>query len=404
VKSILVVSEFFWPEGGGAELATYLILKLLAQHNFKITVITGTNNPARIPGVRYYIRPYLKASNRITRWTLMKMTLANELLKDFFNEHDILYIPLYAYPLIPLAKKKGLYVIVHLHNYAPIRYSSLKYFFEPRAIRIWEEFKNSVFHEYHVQNSIIRTLLCPASFVMYLISKRWVLSADKIICVSKRQAQIIIKQEPKLRDKVEIIYNPLPRKIIHSEPRKTLDDVPTFLYIGGDSYVKGFLILLQTLKDLGKSNIKARFILANNYSKNSLMYLGMLSEKYRNIGIKVVGRVEHSKLLELHETSWALFFPSISEEPLPYAVVESIALKTIPIAPKIGGIPEIIEGTPAEEFLFKPGDINDIISKLDKLALMSKADIINLGTKSREHIIRLLSKEEHRLIELFKYI
>jgi hypothetical protein len=33
MTSILVISEIFWPEGGGAELATFLILDMLAKHN-----------------------------------------------------------------------------------------------------------------------------------------------------------------------------------------------------------------------------------------------------------------------------------------------------------------------------------------------------------------------------------
>ena len=89
--------------------------------------------------------------------------------------------------------------------------------------------------------------------------RKWVSQADKIICVSRRQAEIIADQAPELKDKIEVVYNPLPLEIIDAEPRKELDDTPTFLYVGGDSYAKGFHMLLKAMKELGRQGIKARF-------------------------------------------------------------------------------------------------------------------------------------------------
>ncbi len=42
---ILVLSELFYPHGGGAELATWLYLKMLAEEGFGATVVTK-----RFPG------------------------------------------------------------------------------------------------------------------------------------------------------------------------------------------------------------------------------------------------------------------------------------------------------------------------------------------------------------------
>jgi len=43
---ILVVTERYWPEGSGSELATHLMTKLLADE-FVATVITGTGQERR---------------------------------------------------------------------------------------------------------------------------------------------------------------------------------------------------------------------------------------------------------------------------------------------------------------------------------------------------------------------
>jgi glycosyltransferase involved in cell wall biosynthesis len=404
MTSILVVSELFWPEGGGAELATYLILNMLAKHNFDITVVTGTKNPAKIRGVKYYITPYLRASNRIVRWVNMGLLRRDERFKEILSDHNILYIPLAAYPLIPFAKRKGLKVVVHLHNYAPIRYSSIKYYFESETLDVIKEFRYAVLHEFFIQKSVSRALLCPISYTLYLQSKKWISQADKVVCVSKRQAEIIADQAPELRDKIEVVYNPLPPEIINAEPRKELDDTPTFLYVGGDSYVKGFHILLQALNKLGKREVKARFILTNRYSPRSLEILKQLSDKYRNLEIQVLGRIEYNKLIELHRKTWALLFPSIWEEPLPYAVIEASLLGTIPIASKAGGVLELLAGSPASGFLFAPGDVEELANKVLLLIDNEDANVVReLGYDIRGHITEVFSSRtiESQILRVF---
>jgi glycosyltransferase involved in cell wall biosynthesis len=403
MASILVVSELFWPEGGGAELATYLILDILAKHNFGITVVTGTKNPAKLRGARYCVAPYLRGSNRIVKWVKMEMLGLDKSFKEMLNNHDILYIPLAAYPLIPLVKRNGLKVVVHLHNYAPIRYSSIKYYLEPEAIDTIKEFRYAIFHEFHIQKSILRTLLCPLSYTLYPQSRKWVSQADKVICVSKRQAEIIANQAPELRDKIEVVYNPLPPEMINAEPRKELDDTPTFLYVGGDSYVKGFHILLKAIKELGRQGIKARFILTNKYSRKSIKILNTLNNKYEKLRIELVGRVGYHELLKLHERAWALIFPSIWEEPLPYAVVEAMALGTIPIASKVGGIPELLDDTMLESFMFTPQNSSELIKIIKKLSTFDSNEVLSLSHKLRSITLKKFDTNNigRKIVQIF---
>jgi glycosyltransferase involved in cell wall biosynthesis len=403
MSSILVVSEIFYPEGGGAEKATYLILRYLAQHNFKITVVTGTKNPIKIPGVKYYITSYLKSSNRIIRWMLTRLLATNSYFIRLIKEHDTLYIPLAAYPLIPVAKQRGLRVIVHLHNYMPVRYTSVKYFFEPDTVSVLDEFKLAVFHEYYAQESLLRTLLMPLSFSAYLLNKRQIAEADKLICVSLRQAEIVVKSNPHLIDKVEVVYNPVPPELLNHEPRKELDNIPTFLYVGGDSYIKGFHILLQILNKLGKHGIRARFIFTNKYSPRSLGMLKQLSDRYRNLEIQVLGVVEYSKLIELHRKAWALLFPSTWEEPLPYAIVEASLLGTIPIASKAGGVEEILSNSIGEKYLFDLKDLKSVMRVLNIVVNSDPYDIINDSIKLRETLLLKFRNETllDRLLKLF---
>jgi len=49
------------------------------------------------------------------------------------------------------------------------------------------------------------------------LARRWVSQADKVVCVSKRQAEIIASQVPELEGRIEVIYNQLPPEL--AKPR-----------------------------------------------------------------------------------------------------------------------------------------------------------------------------------------
>ena len=40
---IVVMTELFWPQGSGAELTTYLLLKRLVQRGFEVIVLTNSD-------------------------------------------------------------------------------------------------------------------------------------------------------------------------------------------------------------------------------------------------------------------------------------------------------------------------------------------------------------------------
>ena len=397
-NKILVVSEIFYPEGGGAEYATYLILKLLAEAGFEITVVTGTKEPARIKGVRYYVTDLLGNWNRVKRFMYIFMLSQQQWFLKLLKDHDILYIPLMAYPLIPISKKYGLKTIVHLHNYAPVRYYGVKYYFERDVLDVLEEIKLGVFHELYVHNSVTRSLALPISYAFYMLSREWVKDADELVCVSRRQAQIIAKNLPSITGNIRVIYNPLP-EIPNIEKR--LDEKPTLLYVGGGSYIKGYHILAKTLKMLGEKDIlKVKFILAGTYAKQQLEELIKLKKKY-GIDVEVLGRISHEELLRVHSRVWALLFPSIHEEPLPYAIIESMLLKTIPIASKAGGIPEVVSGTKAEPFLFEPTNIISLINVLRRVVDSHSSELLKIGEEVRNHIIKKFSNISIELLKMF---
>jgi len=395
---VLVLSELFWPDGGGAELATYLITDMLRKV-FDVTVVTGSRKPALLPNVRYVFEPLLSRREKFVLWlNTLRLTKTGRFEK-LLRETDILYVPRLAFPAIPHAKKMDKEVIVHLHDYIPVSYSAA-------VLAPYEEHKHRITRDDISLECRKGVKYCLGAGLLWWLPKlarRWVAQADRVVCVSRRQAEIVSSLVPELGSKVEVAYNPPPPKLLGRSVSKDLDDTPTLLYVGGDRYVKGFHILLQALEELGRRRVRARFILAGSYSYGSLKNLKTLERKYENLKIGVLGRSSYEEVLNLHRHAWASIFPSIWEEPLPYAVVESALSGTVPIASKVGGITEIVGGTYVEDFMFTAGNPEELAKRVERISSLSQDQLINLGFKLREVTLEKFSDEVivQRLLEAF---
>jgi len=110
----------------------------------------------------------------------------------------------------------------------------------------------------------------------------------------------------------------------------------------------------------------------------------------------VLGRIPREELLRLYSRAWALLFPSINEEPLPYAVLEATAVGTIPVAFRVGGVLEIVESTPAEEFLCEPDDVSCLFERLEGVLSLASSSLISVGLDLRERVIKRFNVKRQR--------
>jgi len=204
---ILVVTERYWPEGSGGELATHLILELL-RDSFEITVVTGTRSPARVEGVRYIYEPLLSARNKHMLWFNTLRLARSRAFERFVERADIVYVPRFAFPVIPLARRLGKRVVVHLRGYIPVSYTAV-------VLAPFEEHRHRILRDDLELECMVDFEHCTAAALtarwMPRLARMWISMADAIICVSKRHAQIISELAPELRDKITVIYNPPPR-------------------------------------------------------------------------------------------------------------------------------------------------------------------------------------------------
>lgn len=404
-KILLIVSERCIGAYGGAELATHAILHTLKPY-FDIVILSGCSDPPKLGGVKYFYEPLLSKWVKPFVWVNTWRAIRRGEIIKLIEKADIIYIPRYAFPVIPLAKSLGKKVVVHLHDYIPVSWNAA-------VLAPYEEHRERLVGDVIGIECRRGAAKCLASllFAEWALKMvvNWLRESDSILCVSERHAHIVGELAPDLRDRITVIYNPLPPHIESANHSKALDNTPTFIYAGGDEYVKGFDVLVEAIKYIKplKALSKIVFLLANRYREENLrrLWKALKGASKNYIEIRVLGRLPYEDyLLNVHSKVWALIFPSVVEEPLPYAVYESMALGTIPIAARVGGVPELLEGTIAERLMFKPRSSIELSSHIEEVASMDPNDLVELGKKLSYRARSLSEIARKKLIEHFMHI
>jgi len=390
---ILVVSERYWPDGSGAELATHLLIGVLKSF-FEITVVTGTKKPKFYKGVKYIYTDLLSAREKQKLWINGLLLCRNAWFKDLVKKSDFVYVPRFSFPVIELARKYGKKTIVHLHDYIPISYTATVLAPAEKHLKTLTRDDISL----ALLKKPLYGLVASTFFWMPKLVRYWISRADTIICVSKRHAEIISRAAPKLAKKITVIYNPLPP----TPPPGKKSEKPILIYAGGESYVKGFHIVLKIIPEVLHEYSNIRFILTGNLSFRTQKLLQTINKVFSN-RVVYLGRIPYKKVLKIYSKSWVLLFPSVWEEPLPYVIMEAASMNTIPIASKVGGVREIIGGTYAEKLMFNHWDRNELIAKIVEI-LSASSDMFNdAGRELRENVLLKFGREKvcERLLKVF---
>jgi len=367
MSRVFVVSEKYWPEGGGAELATHRIIEYLSSKGFEITVLTGTPNPSFLKNVEYVFEPLLRASRKVQLWTNCLVLKTTRKFKKMVESADIMYIPGIAYPLLmEIADKK---IVVHLHNYQPIQYTQ----FIPAPYEKISDLIGTSVLDYYLgkfeYNYVIYGLGAAFLNTLNKLNIRAIKRAHAILCPSKRQEKIITSKIPELSSRFYTIPNPPP--IMPNTKNPTKSEIPTIIYAGGKSKVKGLHIALNVVSQLTKKH------------KFEAYMLGMSTQprvvKKHSSKILLYPKLSHHETLNLLWRSWVLLFTSIIEEPFPYIVYEATILGALPISINVGGVFEILEGTIGQQYIVDLYDYQLFIEKIGHILSMPLDDFIGIS-------------------------
>jgi len=239
---VLAVTETIWPiDYSGGSIATYLHLKKLAEEGAEVTVI----GPVAPPNVKL-IKVQLPVNRPMLWFYIIKK---RELFYKLVRQHDVVYIPRYAYPMVDIAQMAGIPVIIHMHGYPT--YKSL-----------------GILGDWKLEKSY---RLLYAALVHRTIEKaidHWLRHANVILCVSKTHCQKLARYRP------VYLANPPPDDLLPPQfPRRY------FIYLGGEQRHKCYKLAYVTARTVG---------------------MPLLSPK----------NISRLKVIQLLARAWALLFPS----------------------------------------------------------------------------------------------
>jgi glycosyltransferase involved in cell wall biosynthesis len=378
---ILIFSELFYPHGGGAELATWLYSKLLAEKGFEITVVTR-----QFPNEPY--TELLKDKISIFRIPMKMMlgtrydTLANigimaiSFIRNLIKQNDVIYIPTNWYSAIPVARIHKKPVIVHVHNYSITCPTSLMYDFDEQCVKASSS-KSFILHEI-IERKRGGLWVAASSFMNEFLGKHYnriAMHADALIFVSNAQMNLVVQRVPHIRKKSYAIYNPIPNDPLIRAENKGMG------YFGGRSFVKGFSILIRALESL-------------KHPINFEAYMAMTSEEHNTakigngILVNFLPRLNRASFLGIMKKLSIVVVPSLCPEPLPYTLIESMLSGKLVVASRIGGIPEMVDQTSSGVELIEPGDYKEIADALASFLTLELEEANEIGIKNREHILR----------------
>jgi len=310
---VLAIAELIWPtDNSGGSLATHLHLKRLVQEGAEVTVV----GPAAPPGAKLIKAEPPTARPALWLWIAKR----RRWLQKLAEEHDMVYIPRYAYPMVDVAHAAGVPTVVHMHGYPT--YKSL-----------------GIPGDWKLEKGAAKLYAAVAHSAVERAVDRWLRRADAVICVSKTHCQKLAQYRP--------IYVPNPPP----------DDLPPpqsprryFVYLGGEQ-------------------------------RHKCPHLARAAARAADMPLVEPRGAPRPATLRLMASAWALLFPSCWEEPMPYAVYEALLMGVPVVAFPIGGQAELIGQTPSAQFIaeetsakaFTKATIQISRIHLDKIIELSEA-------------------------------
>ncbi|GEM_PF-3046148 len=348
MKNVLIVTPYYYPEGGGLENYAHQIAKRLAAINHKVVALTLSrkySTQENVDGV-IVIR---KKANFVISNTPIKLNFCYDIAK-IIKEHDI--------------------NVVHAHMPVP--------FAADMTALVCRIKKIPFILTYHANTLFKGKSLTDLIALLYLPWQNLTLdSAKKIIFVFSH----ISSKFEKWRHKIQTIPPGVDLYKFLNTPYPFNTHNILFISPLSRAYPsKGVNVLLQAVKYL-KSQI--------NDFKAYIVGTGNLEAYYKKYVrdcklekcVVFLGKLKHQDMPALYQRSNVLVVPSLKSEGSPTVIIEAMASGRPVIGTKTGGIPELIVNN-YNGYVIEPSNAKSLSDKIKEL-LVNPATAALMGRRGR---------------------
>jgi len=116
---VLVLSEYWYPQGGGAEIATFLYVRKMLEAGLEVTVLSNKDAYPGVDSDNLSLQTLPFGAKRVSKLSLMlKSSSIREKVIGLVKAYDIVYITgklLFVTPDLKRASKDAR-IIAHLHD------------------------------------------------------------------------------------------------------------------------------------------------------------------------------------------------------------------------------------------------------------------------------------------------
>ncbi|MFC1622479.1 glycosyltransferase family 4 protein [Patescibacteria group bacterium] len=390
--NILMINKFYF-EKGGAERYFFDLKKMLENKSHNVIPLAMQHKEnLKSEYTKYFVSEIstqptwniwqdLRTVGRFlwsweARRKLQKLISKNKI--DIAHIHNIYHQ--ISPSILPVLKKNKIPVVMTVHDYALI---SANY---------------NLYQLKKMNTKFVHKIICGFErFLHHKVLNVYKKNIDKFICPSQFVKNKLIQGG---FDKSKLVV--VPHFIdtqIHTDVntnKRGQNDEKYILYFGRLSEEKGVQILIKAMQEL--PNVKLKIAGQGCFKPN--LESEVLKLKLKNV--EFLGFKNQTDLQKLILDSELVIIPSLAPETFGLSALETMALGKTVIASRVGALPELI----SNEFLFKPGDVKELVQKIKELVpyLLKKSEepVLYLLKKSEEPVPYLLKKKEGHVPYLLK--
>lgn len=230
------------------------------------------------------------------------------------------------------------------------------------------------------------SILLSALYALTISLNRWLGTFNKIsgfIVLNSFTTEKLIESGITKKEKIKIIPNFLSEKLPEKGPQLRL---PEGIFLGRLSQEKGVHLLIESIKLVPGLTLR-------------ILGVGPMEVELKQLAnelkdqVKFEGFIEGDTKFSILKNALVLVLPSVWYEQFPMAALEGMALGVPLIVPNIGGWSSIVEDG-ENGFLFEPGNVNDLASKM-KLLFNNPGLAVQMGLKGRRLVEERFSAENY---------